>query len=193
MNITSDKIISNSNDYQKKIKEDDSLSVGKISKNKMSEKLLKDFSTVSSNDSYIKAKIINNNIRLTNYENNISKNQFINTKLEELNSLVKNEKNDDAWKIIDETKFDNKTILSDRFTKNAPLIEQIDYFKTVNNIDKANLEKEFMSIQIASQNLSSVSSNVKSVNQEYNTADNISSKSIKNMNIDSKRVMELII
>ena len=77
MNITSDKIISNSNDYQKKIKEDDSLSITKINKNKMSEKLLKDFSTVSSSDSYIKAKIINNNIRLTNYENNISKNQFI--------------------------------------------------------------------------------------------------------------------
>lgn len=188
MNITTDKVVSNSIDYQKKVRDTENIS----GKEKIKEKLLKDFSSAASNDKYIKAKIKNNNIRLTAYENNVSKNQFIESKLEEVSRLVKEGKMDEAWEVIRSSKFDNKEILSGNFTKNAPLAEQVDYFKLVNAIDKLKLEKEFVLIQIASQNLSSISSDFKNLNKEYNTADNISSESFNDMKIDSKRVLELV-
>lgn len=196
MNITSDKVVSNSQEQLKMLKKTEGTeSPEKIKKSKMSEKLFADFASVSSNDIYIKAKIQNNNTRLSAYEYNVSKSQFIEQKLGDLQILAQNGQTEEAWSLIKESSFDKKPVLMEYFNEGAPLQNQIDFALQSSNRTKQKLDKEFAAIQIASQNLSSISPDVNMINRSNDrpAETTITADAVNTLTFDSKRVMKLII
>lgn len=194
MNITTDKVFNNSTDFVKKAKESSITGdVGRVKMSKISEKLFKDFASVSSDDNYVKSKIHSNNQRLSIYEYNVSKSQFIDDKLTQITNFVDEGRLVEAWDVIKTSKFDKKTVLLNHFTEGSPIAEQLDYAKAVISAEKKVLDKEFAAIQVTSQNLSSITPDVKLLNNKVENNDSfINSDSINSTKLDTSRVMNLI-
>jgi hypothetical protein len=191
MNINTGKLGSSTNILFNKIKENEK-KVSETNESGLKQKLLNDFADIKFIESNFKTRIINNNTRLSNYENEQSKIQYINQRLD----LIENELNakaskDSIKKIIDDSNYNNQNVLKEYF-KNS------DNFKTAFNSAKSaiaekqtDLDKEFKKIEIASQNIISL-------NSQFQNSNIDSIKNFKNENLsdstslNNKRVMQLI-
>lgn len=200
MNITSDKVAMNSTQLLKTAKKNSTSSVDNNEKLTMAEKLHRDFASAGMSQSYVKNKIISNNAQLLSYENRVSENQFVSERLKEVQNLVAEGKKSDAWQVITTSSFEQKNVLANMFDENAPLETQLDYAQLLVMKDRVELAREFRALQVAAQNLSSISPNPQVLNNAQKSEDelkaqlqsDISSYSTKNGELSGKRVMDLI-
>ena len=87
MNINTNKLASNSNAFLKKLKDIGSTSKSDKKDNQISKKLKNDFFDIKFNDKSFKSRIVNNNKRLSRYEYDMTKLQFLQTKTQELENF----------------------------------------------------------------------------------------------------------
>ncbi|OHD13176.1 MAG: hypothetical protein A2086_09700 [Spirochaetes bacterium GWD1_27_9] len=193
MNINTGKLVSNSELLLKKVKEQDTNNkvVQKTENDIPKEKLLKDFADIKFNDNNFKSRIMSNNNRLSTYENELSKIQFIEQKLSIIETAQQGNNTEEISKIINESIFNNEQILKNHFKSNDNLQNDISNLKDVISNSYENLNKEFKAIEIASQNI--ISTNSKQFNMVEESIQNIGSTNLLNtFNLSNKRVMELI-
>ncbi len=185
MIITTDKIASNSMQTIKKITEKDTDFA--LKRSKISEKLSADFTSVIMNNSF-KSRIIDNNKRLMNYENEATKLQFTEEKIKELSDkLSQNDEDFNYSEFASAALFNNERVLDKYITENNNLKLQTDYATEIIAKEKSKLDMEFKAIQIASQNLLSFNPNMqnKSTEDAVLKTDNFNT-------IDNDRVLNLV-
>lgn len=195
MNINTGKLASSSTSFLKKIKEiDTGRDVSKINKKtdtNISSKLLKDFPEIKNTNQTFKTRLVNISSLLSNYENELSKTQFIDERLKEIEKEIQENNKEKIKSIIQNSTYNNEKVLSKYFDNNKDVPEQLQIAKQ--NIEKqySSLKNEFKAIEITSQNIISL----------YSYPMNISEASIKNLNINElakstnlnqKRVIDLI-
>ncbi len=195
MNIHTGKLASNSTSFIKEAKkQDSSTKTSKIKSNEkenISSKLLKDFPEIKTDNKAYRSRLVNINKRLTEYETNLSKAQFIEEKLKTIEVFQKANQIDNISDLIESSTYKNEKILKNYFTSNKNFDAEIQ--KAKNEIQKTfiELDNEFKAIEITSQNIISL----------YSYPMNINDNSIKNLNLeelinttnlDNKRVMDLI-
>lgn len=159
MQINTGKLASNSVNFLKQIKENDLNLKEKINKINNQEKLENffqlDYVQVEDKVKYIKNRVLKLQDQIVNYENEISKAQFISQKLEEIENLLSTNNKGEIEKIINESKFKKEYVLKNLF-KNEEI--ENDLLKAKELIIKKleDLEKEYNEIKIATQNIISV-------------------------------------
>ncbi|HNZ25906.1 MAG TPA: hypothetical protein PK385_04330 [Spirochaetota bacterium] len=194
MDINTGKLAGSSTFFQKKIREVESgVKVAKESKIKDSlhSKILSDFNDVKYSDRDFKTRIIENNNRLTNYENELSKIQYMEQRLEEIESLDVVKDKAEIVRIVDESIYDNKNVFDGYINSGNSLEEDIKKVKEYISSNYGVLENEFKAIEIASQNILSLSPSYSQDSiEEINFADINSAVNV--MNVNKKRLMDLI-
>lgn len=195
MNINTGKLASGSNLFFKKLKENSSVDLKKKDEkeSKISEKLKKDFFDISSNVDNFKSRIISNNAKLSDYENKLSELQFIKSKNDQISDLYNQNELTEIDKIIQNSKYNNRNVLIDFFNTDSDLKSQIDGLYDYIAQQENRLNKDFMAIEIASQNIISMNSiNITELDQIGKVTDLDLSSTISSYNIDNSKVLELI-
>ncbi|MBP7554209.1 MAG: hypothetical protein KA885_12355 [Spirochaetes bacterium] len=194
MDINTGKLAGSSTFFQKKVREAESgVKVTKENKIKDSlhSKILNDFNDVKYSDKDFKIRIIENNNRLTNYENELSKIQYMEQRLEQIESLDVAKDKAEVAKIVDESIYNNKNVFDGYIKSSASFEEDIKKVKEYISSNYNVLENEFKSIEIASQNILSLSPSYSQDSIEEINSTDISS-AIDVMNVNKKRLMDLI-
>lgn len=193
MNIDTGKLVSNSTLFQKKIKEKESVdSVSKeVKKSSMDSKILNDFADIKQTGNDYKSRVVENNIKLTNYEESYSMIQFLEQQTERLERLDILSEKEKAIEIIDNSLYKGKNVFSKYEISIHNLAEQIPNIKTDIISSYNQLENEFKAIEIANQNILSINPNFSEKPFDY--VKGIDSAIINNtVNLNNKRVMDLI-
>ena len=196
MNIHTGKLASNSTSFIKEAKKQDSSSkISKIKKEKeegISRKLLKDFPEIKTDDKAYRTRLVNLNSRLTEYESNLSKAQFIEERLKNIETFLQGKETDKVYNLIETSTYKNEKVLKNYFTLDNNLDTQLQNAKKIVAETFANLENEFKSLEITSQNIISLYSYPMNVND--NTIQNLNQleKLVNSTNLNNKRVMDLI-
>jgi hypothetical protein len=192
MNINTGKLASSTNILFKKLKDNET--TNKVSENNGSinkEKILNDFADIKFIESNFKTRIINNNARLSNYENETSKLQYVNQRLD----LIQNEINSNASNVkikelIDKSIYNNQYILKEYF-KDADYKSSLHDAKNIVSDRILSLDKEFKKIEIASQNI--ISLNTQATGTAFDSIKNLKNENLADSTIlSNKRVMQLI-
>jgi len=193
--INTGKLASTSSSLIKKIKENESEnSTSKISKTKdatIANKLLHDFADIKNENQSYKNRLININNKLTDYENELSKTQFVENKIRSLEDFTKNNENEKIAETIDNTTYNGEKVLKEYFHNTKVTLEELG--KVIQKIYEKydDMNEQFKKIEVASQNIISLYSFPMNINDS-----SISSLSIgdilKSTNINQKRVMDLI-
>jgi aconitase B len=153
--------------------------------------LLNDFADIKFSGNNFKSRLINNNHRLSDYENEMSQAQFLEQKYEVIVREYQNNNVDQIKEIIDNSSYNNQNILKVYFGNLNDLQASIGLLRGVIDDKYASLDKEFKKIEIASQNIISLNSQLPGINED----------SIKNLKIEdlsdstslnNKRVMHLV-
>lgn len=159
MQINTGKLASNSVNFLKQIKENDLNLKEKINKINNQEKLENffqlDYVQVEDKVKYIKNRVLKLQDQIVNYENEISKAQFISQKLEEIENLLSTNSKGEIEKIINESKFKKEYVLKNLF-KNEEIENDLLKVKELIIKKLEDLEKEYNEIKIATQNIISV-------------------------------------
>lgn len=190
MNINTGKLASSTNVFIKKLKENETDNKI-VEKDSFKEKLLNDFADIKFSGNNFKSRLINNNHRLSNYENELSQVQFLEQKYEVMVKENGNNNVEQLREIIDNSSYNNQNILKAYFENHNDLQTNLGLLKDVIDNKYASLDKEFKKIEVASQNIISLNSQLQGMNED----------SIKNLKIDdlsdstnlsNKRVMHLV-
>lgn len=194
MNINTGKLISNSELFLKKIKEQDanqkiSNDVGE--KDGIKERILNDFADIKyANDSF-KGRFLLNNFKLSKYEFEYSKNQFIDEKLDSIQMAYDKGNLDEIKDIINNGIFNNKNVLMDYFSKDENIQTSLDTAKEMVNEKYEVLSREYKSIEVASQNILSI--NQDTIAHSKSILKDLDKDSLINTTrVDSKRISQLI-
>lgn len=159
MNINTGKLASNSELFLKKLKEQESVknvtSEKEGSKN-LKQKLLNDFADIKFGDNAFKGRLLSNNLKLSKYEYEYSKNQFVEEKLNVIQDAYKSDNLSKVNDIIDSGVFNNKNVLKDFFMNNEDIKIALSKAKDIVDANYKTLSKEYKSIEIASQNILSI-------------------------------------
>ncbi|MCG8572696.1 MAG: hypothetical protein MJB14_21400 [Spirochaetes bacterium] len=194
MNINTNKLASNSNHFLKKLKEMSGTSQKDSSKEKIIKKLKSDFSDIISTNNSFKARLLNNNKKLSQYENEITKLQFMSSKRDEIYSLLsQNADPDQVFSVINNSLYDQQAILKPFFPDKDNIVPQLENLNQILSQTESTLEKDFKAIEIASQNILSIHSiNYSEDNQSAAFQDLDFQNLIQHSNLDTKRVLDLI-
>lgn len=195
MNIDTRTIVSNSNNFQKRVK--DSQSTDKSEKvldsNKITSadnRVLTDFSDVSKTDSSYKRRVVENNVRLTEYEDNYNRLEFIQQQIEMIEDLDLSKDRAEIASIVENSVYAGVNVF-DKYTENrADVAEKISEIKRAVSVETMAMQEEFKSIEITNQNMLSL--NKVSDNDVAKIADLSKSELSKAFNLNNKRVMDLI-
>jgi hypothetical protein len=194
MDINAGKLASNSTNFLKKIKDNDSNS--RISKveNKNSEDLSKkikiDFASIKNDNKIFKDKIIGINNSLSKYEEELSKNQFIEQKFEEIDAALEKNNIKKANQIIENSAYNSEKVLKEYFKSNNAA-DDLENAKVILDQKNSALNEKFKVIEIASQNIISLYSYPLPVSDAK--IQNIDINSLYNStNINAKKVIDLI-
>ncbi len=195
MNIHTGKLASNSTPIIKETKKQDSATksskITNVKEDKITNKLLKDFPEIVTDNKSYKTRLVNLNNKLTGYESELSKNQFVNEKLKTVEDFFQKKENDKINDLIDTSIYKGEKILKNYFTSNKNIEMQIENAKKEIEKKFVQLENEFKAIEITSQNIIS----------QYSYPMNIGENTIKTLNLDelvkstevnNRRVMDLI-
>lgn len=191
MDINTGNIVSNSSNFFKKLKE-----VGdtKISKDKVNttKKIKEDFADIKFSDKNLSSKLMENNNRLSKYENELSKLQFVQQKIEVIRPMIENNDFNKANTIIENSVYNNKQLLKDYFTTTENFPKELTKTQELLNTKQNSLDNEFKSIEIASQNILSLfSNNDNNSSVEFTKNINLTATTTK-YNLNNKRVIDLI-
>lgn len=194
MNINTGKLASNSEAFLKKIKEQENgNTVSSINEKSQSikKKLLNDFADIKFADGSFKGRLLSNNFKLSEYELEYSKNQFVEERLKSLENAYEDNDLKKVTEIINHSVFNNKNVLKDFFPESQNIDDSIYNAKSAIEKNFKFLSKEYKSIEVASQNILSVNqdSTSNSIDFVRGMDPEILSKSIR---IDSSRISKLI-
>ncbi|HPO49419.1 MAG TPA: hypothetical protein PLO89_03755, partial [Spirochaetota bacterium] len=159
MNINTGKLASNSEAFLKKIKEQENgKTVSSINEKSQSikKKLLNDFADIKFADSSFKGRLLSNNFKLSEYELEYSKNQFVEERLKSLENAYEDNDLKKVTEIINHSVFNNKNVLKDFFPESQNIDDAIYNAKSAIEKNFKLLSKEYKSIEVASQNILSV-------------------------------------
>lgn len=193
MDINTGKLSSSSNLFNKKVKENDTNNkVSKLEeKENNSSKILNDFADIKFSNKDFKARIIENNNRLTSYENEISKLQYVEQQISKLEEYIKERNLPKIRDILDNSIFNNENVLKNYFSSANNVEKEISLAKEKVSLQYSRLDMEFKAIEIASQNILSLNPNSFRISEDIT---NFSSNSniFETLSVNSKRVLELI-
>ena len=194
MDINTGKLSSSSNLFNKKIKENDlNNKISKEeSKSNNTSKILTDFADIKFNNKDFKARIIENNNRLTTYENEISKLQYVEQQIEKLEKYIKGKNDLKIREILDNSIFNNENVLKDYFSSANNVKEELEKAKIKIEREYSKLDIEFKAIEIANQNILSLNPNSFKISEDISSFSSNSNIFDSFSNINSKRVLELI-
>ncbi|HOJ63658.1 MAG TPA: hypothetical protein PLE45_04485 [Spirochaetota bacterium] len=192
MDINTGKLSSSSNLFNKKVKENDTNNkVSKVEDRTNSSKILNDFADIKFSSKDFKARIIENNNRLTAYENEISKLQYVEQQISQLEQYIKEKNSNKIRDILDNSIFNNENVLKGYFSSANNVEKEIAAAKEKIEKQYSKLDMEFKAIEIASQNILSLNPNSIKISEEI--GDFSSNSDIFNsLSVNSKRVLELI-
>ncbi len=198
MIINTGKVISSSSILLNQAKENES--AGKVSnindsKKKLSGKLFTDLTETNYTENSVKSKFIAINNSLTRYENEMSRLQFADQKINELSQLGGSIDKNQISQFIRENTFNNDNVLEAYFPKldsNYNNFENLvlEARKNVQSDFNA-LDKNFKKIEVTSQNLISLYSNKADLGGDNLKSINFGDL-IKYSSIDKKKVLDLI-
>jgi hypothetical protein len=196
MNIHTGKLASSSTSFIKEAKKQDSSSKISKTQNKkeevISKKLLKDFPEIKTDNKAYRSRLVNLNQKLTEYESNLSKAQFIEQRLKTIEELLQGNNTDKIYNLINTSLYKNEPVLKDYFIQNKDIEMQLQNAKKNITQTFAELENEFKALEITSQNIISLYSYPMNINE--NTIKNLTQleKLVDTTNLNNKRVMDLI-
>jgi hypothetical protein len=193
MDINTGKLSSGSSFILKKLKETDLN--GKVNSNEndyfAKEKLLNDFADIRFNDKFFKSRIINNNRRLSDYENSLSEIQFIEQKINILETLNIDSDKEAIKEVIDGSVYNRKNVIKDFFPDLENFNEGLQSLKESVNEKNSLLSEELKRIEVASQNI--ISTNFKSFLVNEESIMKLDKEKIEDtIDLSNKKVMELI-
>lgn len=194
MDINTGKLSSSSNLFNKKIKESDLNN--KISKEQTklsnTSKILTDFADIKFNTKDFKTRIIENNNRLTNYENEVNKLQYVEQQIEKIEEYLKERSDLKIREILDNSLFNNEKVLKDYFSSIDNISNELNSAKIKIKDQYSKLDMEFKAIEIANQNILSLNPNSTSISEDILSFSSRNDIFDSITNINTKRVMELI-
>lgn len=194
MQINTGKLASNSLNFLKQIKENDSNIKSKIERINGRENLSDFFKSeiFSSNetDQIFKTKVVNIQNQIRAYENELSKTQFIYQQLGEIEKYLSENSFEEAKKVIANSNFNKEPVLKEFFDSNKSIDKQL--IEAKNNIENKldSLEKEYMKISIATQNIYSIFSQ-SNLTEEVTKGLDLTDM-VKHSKLDNRKVLNLI-
>lgn len=195
MDINTGKLASTSSSFIKKIKENDTNNkTSKIDSKKeevIAKKIREDFSDIKTNNEVLRSKLVNTNNRLTHYENELSKAQYVEQKLDAIAQYIKDNIPEEINKIITNSNYKNENVLKEYFTDSKNIEEQLKIARETINTKYNEIDKGFKEIEVTSQNIISLYSRSFKVSDDM--VKNIDLTELaKSTNISNKRVIDLI-
>ena len=195
MTIDTNTIVSNSSLFQKKIKDAQNVSKSeKVELNNVTsadKKMISDFADVTQTDNSFKRRIMENNARLTAYEDDYNRLEFLQQQIEMIENLDISKERADIDAVIENSIYGGKNIF-DQYGKSADeIVTQLDAIKRSVAVEQTALEEDFKAIEIANQNILSLNTVIsdKSVSQ-------IAKMDVQALNnaihLSNRRVIDLI-
>jgi|GEM_PF-1446431 len=198
MDINTGKLVSNSTSLYKQVKKNDlNENVSKLEKIKNDSKtnqIFTDFNDIKLNNKSIKEKLTEINNLITQHENELSKIQFIEQKIEILEGYNKKNDRTNIDNTISNSIFKGEAVLKEYFTSanEGSLDKRLEEVKNKINEKYYQLDKDYKAIEITYQNLISLYSHDSKNPQE--SMEKINFKELLNTtNLNKKRVMDLIL
>jgi uncharacterized membrane protein YccC len=157
---------------------------------------MNDFFDINNDNQTFKARIINNNLRLSKYESEMTELQFVNEKLNEITNLLQTKNSETAVQdIIENSLYNSRPVLQELLSDSEDIASQIEDIRGANAVRQKELEKEFKAIQIATQNIISLNSSIAAFQNQGSegiTEGIEVEEALSSINLDNRRVMDLI-
>ena len=195
MTIDTNTIVSNSNLFQKKIKDAQNVSksekVGLDNVTSADKRVISDFADVTQTDNSFKRRIMENNARLTAYEDNYNRLEFLQQQIEMIESLDIAKERADINAVIEDSVYGGKNIFAKYGEGADEIVSSLAEIKRSVAVEQAALEQDFKAIEIANQNILSLNTVIsdKSVSQ-------IAKMDVQALNeaihLSNRRVIDLI-
>jgi hypothetical protein len=195
MTIDTNTIVSNSNLFQKKIKDAQNVSksekIGSDNVTSADRRVISDFADVTQTDNSFKRRIMENNARLTAYEDDYNRLEFLQQQIEMIENLDIAKERADINAVIEDSVYGGKNIFAKYGEGADEIVSSLSEIKRSVAVEQAALEQDFKSIEIANQNILSLNTVIsdKSVSQ-------IAKLDIQALNeaihLSNRRVIDLI-
>ena len=195
MTIDTNTIVSNSNLFQKKIKDAQNVSksekVGLTNVTSADRRVISDFADVTQTDNSFKRRIMENNARLTAYEDDYNRLEFLQQQIEMIENLDIAKERADIDAVIEDSVYGGKNIFAKYGESADEIVSSLAEIKRSVAVEQAALEQDFKAIEIANQNILSLNTVIsdKSVSQ-------IAKLDIQALNeaihLSNRRVIDLI-
>ena len=195
MTIDTNTIVSNSNLFQKKIKDAQNVSksekIGSDNVTSADRRVISDFADVTQTDNSFKRRIMENNARLTAYEDDYNRLEFLQQQIEMIENLDIAKERADINAVIEDSVYGGKNIFAKYGESADEIVSSLSEIKRSVAVEQAALEQDFKAIEIANQNILSLNTVIsdKSVSQ-------IAKLDIQALNeaihLSNRRVIDLI-
>ncbi|MBQ3922427.1 MAG: hypothetical protein II707_03950 [Spirochaetales bacterium] len=195
MTIDTNTIVSNSNLFQKKIKDAQNVSksekIGSDNVTSADRRVISDFADVTQTDNSFKRRIMENNARLTAYEDDYNRLEFLQQQIEMIENLDIAKERADINAVIEDSVYGGKNIFAKYGEGADEIVSSLSEIKRSVAVEQAALEQDFKAIEIANQNILSLNTVIsdKSVSQ-------IAKLDIQALNeaihLSNRRVIDLI-
>ena len=195
MTIDTNTIVSNSNLFQKKIKDAQNVSksekVGLDNVTSADKRVISDFADVTQTDNSFKRRIMENNARLTAYEDDYNRLEFLQQQIEMIENLDIAKERADINAVIEDSVYGGKNIFAKYGESADEIVSSLAEIKRSVAVEQAALEQDFKAIEIVNQNILSLNTVIsdKSVSQ-------IAKLDIQALNeaihLSNRRVIDLI-
>jgi hypothetical protein len=195
MTIDTNTIVSNSNLFQKKIKDAQNVSksekIGSDNVTSADRRVISDFADVTQTDNSFKRRIMENNARLTAYEDDYNRLEFLQQQIEMIENLDIAKERADIDAVIEDSVYGGKNIFAKYGEGADEIVSSLSEIKRSVAVEQAALEQDFKAIEIANQNILSLNTVIsdKSVSQ-------IAKLDIQALNeaihLSNRRVIDLI-
>ena len=171
MTIDTNTIVSNSNLFQKKIKDAQNVSksekIGSDNVTSADRRVISDFADVTQTDNSFKRRIMENNARLTAYEDDYNRLEFLQQQIEMIENLDIAKERADIDAVIEDSVYGGKNIFAKYGEGADEIVSSLSEIKRSVAVEQAALEQDFKAIEIANQNILSLNTVIsdKSVSQ----------------------------
>ncbi|MBR3731241.1 MAG: hypothetical protein IKN25_01200 [Spirochaetales bacterium] len=195
MTIDTNTIVSNSNLFRKKIKDAQNVSksekVGLTNVTSADKRVISDFADVTQTDNSFKRRIMENNARLTAYEDEYNRLEFLQQQIEMIGNLDIAKERADINAIIEDSVYAGKNIFAQYGKSADEIVDSLDEIKRSVAVEQTALEQDFKAIEIANQNILSLNTVIsdKSVSQIAQMDIQALNDSIR---LSNRRVIDLI-
>ena len=195
MTIDTNTIVSNSNLFQKKIKDAQNVSksekVGLDNVTSADKRVISDFADVTQTDNSFKRRIMENNARLTAYEDDYNRLEFLQQQIEMIESLDIAKERADINAVIEDSVYGGKNIFAKYGEGADEIVSSLAEIKRSVAVEQAALEQDFKAIEVTNQNILSINTVVsdKSVSEIAKMDIQVLNEAI---HLSNRRVIDLI-